>query len=508
MIPILYDATEQYFTSNGIGAITDCLSCFVREQRNGAYELEMVVPTTTPLFSNIIEGNIISAGAFKNGTRQLFEIDKIGKPINQQVAVHAVHISYRASYIPVEPFISTGITATLADLVTNSLVANPFTLYSDSTNEVSTYNQSIPKSLRACLGGTEGSLLDVFGGEYEFDNFTIKLLMHRGSDNNVYLRYRKNITAFEQIKTIEDLITGVLPYWSNDDDNIVVSGDIQYSANHTDYPNERIVVLDLSDQFNTEPSIIELNLAAQQYLSNTVDILPNTNISMSFVDLDYNQAAAENINLCDTVHVIYEPLGITYTSKVIKTVWNVLLERYESIEIGNPKSNIAQTIATAQGDINSLVTQGKKLVSVTQNINRELGEISSTVATVQGSITEVDNRLTSQIQTQATQIQQNATEIALRAYQTDVDRELGAVDGRVQSLETYVSITVEGLKIKQNNDGSYVLVTDSGMEIYVDSQRQAYATTEGFYASTFLTGDWHIQPANNGNSLNFFKKGQ
>lgn len=513
MIPILYSATEKLFTDNGIGAITDAISCLVTEERNGAFELEMVVPTTSPNFSNIIEGNIIYVQAFKNGTRQAFEIDKVSKPIDQKVSVHANHISYRASYVPIAPFIATGITATIQGFTDNAQVTNDFTITTDFTNQISTYNQSIPKSLRACLGGTDGSVLDTFGGggagEYEWDNYTIKFWQHRGSDNDVYLRYRKNITAFDQVKTIEDLITGVLPYWTNDDESIVLSGSIQYSANHSDYPTERIIPLNLSEQFQTEPSAAELNLAAQQYLTNTSTIYPNTNIKLSFIDLadSGDLQAAENINLCDTVHIIYEPLNITFTSKVIKTVWDALAERYESIDVGNPKSNIAQTIATAQGDISSLIQQGKKLVSVTQTIDREIGQIQSTVATVQDSINEVDTRLTQRIDTQATQIQQNASEIVLRALKQTVDQELGQIDSRVILLETYVSVTPDGLTIKQNNAGSYVLITSSGMEIYVDNQQQAYATTEGFYASTFLTGDWHIQPANNGNSLNFFKKG-
>lgn len=383
MIPILFDAAATSFDTNGIGRLPDCISCLVSEERNGAYELDLEIPTTIPNYSDIVEGNIIVCQPFKNGTRQAFEIDKISKPIDQKVKIHATHISYRASYVPIEPFIAQGITATLQGFVDNALIVHDFVVTSDFTNEVSTYNQNVPKSLRACMGGTDGSLLDTFAGggagEFEWDNFNIQFLQHRGTDKGVYLRYRKNITAFDQVKTIENLITGVLPYWTDSDETIVLTGDIQYAANHTDYPVEKVIPLNLSDQFEFEPSLAELNLAATQYLSNTSEIYPNTNIKLSFIDLDGN----EDINLCDTVHIVYEPLGITFTSKVIKTVWNVLLNRYESIEVGNPKSNIASTIATAQGDISSLVQQGKKLVSVTQTIDREVGEIQSSVATVQ-----------------------------------------------------------------------------------------------------------------------------
>lgn len=506
MIPILFDATATNFNTNGIGAITDCLSCEVTEERNGVYELEMVVPVTTPHFSNIVEGNIVVCKPFLNGSRQAFEIDRITKPIDQKVSVRATHISYRASYVPIKPFIATGITATLAGFTTNASVANPFTIVSDFTNETSTYNQLLPKSLRACFGGTEGSLLDTFGGggagEYEWDNFTIHFWQHRGSDKGVSLRYRKNITAFDQVTTNDDLITGVVPFWTNEDDSIVFFEDPVYAANHTDYPNERVVPLDLSDQFDSAPSSAELIIAAQQYLANTSNTLPETNISLTYVDL-----GEEDINLCDTVHVLYDPLGITFTAKVIKTVWDVLLERYESIEIGTPKSNIAQTIATAQGDINSLVQQGQKLVSVTQSINTDIGEIQNSVATVQESLTDLNGEFINTVSTLSSKVQQNTDSISAQVTETTkISSDVAGLENKVTTLGTYVDLKADGLHITQNTDGSYVLITDSGMEIFVKYARQAYATTEGFNASAFIVGDWHIAPANNGDSLNFFKK--
>lgn len=512
MIPILFNGTATDFTTNGVGRLTDVISCKVTEERNGLYELEMEVATTSPWFERIVVGSLIVATPYVGGTRQAFEVYKISKPTNQKVTVNATHLSYRASYIPVAPFVAEGITDALQGLHDNALETNPFSLSSDFTNEESTLDIVSPKSLRACLGGTENSLLDVFAGggagEFLFDNWNINFLMHRGRDRGVYLRYGKNITDLTHVENIEDMITGVLPYWQDEELGIVVQGDIQYSPNASLYPQKRTVVLDLSTEFETEPSLYDLNQAGLEYITSATVGIPNESIEVSFIDLSQTgeQAVLEQVNLCDTVHVVYAPLNITFEAKVIKTVYDVLADRYESITIGNPKSSLAKTLSDNLGDISEMIQTGKKLVSVTQTINRELGEITSSVATVQGSIAEVDNRLTQQIQTQATAIQQNAQEIVLRALQQTVDQELGAVDGRIQALETYVSISTDGLTIKQNDDGSYVLVTDNGMEIYVNNQRQAYATTEGFNASTFITGEWHIQPANNGNSLNFFKK--
>lgn len=46
-------------------------------------------------------------------------------------------------------------------------------------------------SIRACLGGTEGSVLDVWGGEYEWDMFDVILHSKRGKDNGVVIEYGK-----------------------------------------------------------------------------------------------------------------------------------------------------------------------------------------------------------------------------------------------------------------------------------------------------------------------------
>ena len=507
MIPILFSGNATNFNTNGIGRLTDTISCFVTEERNGAYELEMEIATTSPYFNRIEVGCIIVATPFKGGTRQAFEVYSISKPLNEKVTVNASHISYRASYIPVAPFIAQGITAALTGLTSNTLETNPFSLSSDIVNTTSTLDIVSPRSLRACLGGTEGSLLDTFGGEYFWDNWDITLMDHRGGDNGVYLRYGKNITELTHTETIQDMVTGCLPYWQDEGQGIVLYGDIQYSPNAPLYPQNRTVCVDMSDQFDNPPSNAELNAAGLQYI--TAQGVPNESITLSFIDLAETgeQAVLEQVNLCDTVHVIYAPLNITYEAKVIKTVWNVLQDRYEEIEIGNPRSSLAKTLSTNFGDISSLVTVGKKLVSVTQTINTDIGEIQNAVATVSESLDEVNGNLTTEINTLTTKTNQNAEGISAQVEATTrLTDTVTGLNTEVTKLGTYVDLKTDGLHLTQNTEGSYVLITDNGMQIYVKNAMQAYATAEGFNASTFITGDWHIVSANGGDSLNFFKK--
>ena len=508
MVPILFDGKATNFNTNGIGRLADCISCEVTEERNGIFELVMVYPTTGIHYDDIKLTNFIVVKPNQNQERQAFEIYQITKPINQLVTVYAQHLSYRLSFIPVLPFVADGITNALVGLKGNSVENNPFDFTSDLSNEVSTYNQQIVKSLRSCLGGTEGSLLDTFGGEYEWDNYTVKLWKSRGKDNGVRLRFRKNITDLTQEENLENVITGVLPIWNNIDSNgnIIASfnGDVQYSPYLDLYPIHRTVVLDLTTEYEEAPSLSQLNTAAQRYLEQTSLGIPTKTIKVSFVDLtqtELNSPLLEKVNLCDIVHVYYEPLGIEYDAKVVKTTWDVLRNRYKDIEVGTPKSNIAKTISDNIGDISSLRIANNRLVSVTQSIDYDIGQITSSVSDVNDDLDELSGTVTSH----TTQIQQNAENISLSASASVVD----AITGRVVDLETHVFVTPYGLKVRQVDNGSYVLIGDNGtgvngMYIFVDNQLQAYATTNGFNASTFITGNWQIQPMNSGKTLAFF----
>lgn len=397
MIPRLLNANVTDFAQVGI-PLTDTEYCKVKEERNGVFELELRVATTTPYFEELEVGKIIVAKPNHDQGLQAFEIYEITRPILQRVTVRANHISYRTSFIPVKPFSCTGITETLNGLITNSMETNPFTFNTTITNEQSTYNQTAPASLRSRLGGTEGSVLDVFGGEYKWDNYTINLLLHRGQDNGVELRVAKNISDLEQTKNLENVVTGALPYWSNEDGTVFFYGDIQYNSAVTDYEYKRTVVLDLSDQFETAPTSSQLNSAAVEYLSQSNLGIPTTNIKLSFVDLadtdEYKDSPLERVNLCDVVNVLYYPLLISFKAKVISLTFDVLAERTLEVEVGDSKSTISKTISDLVGDVSSVIKTGKKLVSVTQKIDRELGEVRTTVASVQQTVDGSLNHIT------------------------------------------------------------------------------------------------------------------
>lgn len=348
VFPKLFSAKATEFATNGITTLTDVLSCVVTEERNGPFELEMVVSASTPYFDQIEIGKLIVVKPNHTQSPQAFEIYEIGRPINKKVTIKACHISYRANYIPILPFEATGIANAIIGLNENSTETNPFIIASDIDNTTSTYKQKEPQSLRMRLGGSSGSLLDTFGGEYLWDNFNIVLMTSRGTDNGVQLRVGKNIIDLRQTLNFDRVITGVLPYWKSLEDDVVVCGDTQYSESADNYAYARTALVDFSTDFESEPSASDLNQKAESYVNQSKYSIPSNNIKVKFVDLadteEYKESPLERVNLCDIVTVVYEDLGISYKAKVVKLKYDPIADRTIEAEIGDAKSSLSETI--------------------------------------------------------------------------------------------------------------------------------------------------------------------
>lgn len=361
MKPVLFSESATEFTTNGIGRL-DPISCQVTEERNGLYELEMTLLQSSNHADEIVMSSIILAKPNQTSDNQAFRVYKITKPINGRFKVYAQHISYQLSYIPAMPFTvaasSTACADTLAALVTNAVEDCPFSFTTDVTTSAS-YTQTVPASIRSRLGGVDGSVLDQFGGEYEWDNYDVILHENRGvTTPTVSLRYGKNITDLTQEEYISNTITGVVPYWLDSEGTSVVTlSDYSVDSSYADnYPFKRTVPLDCSQAFETAPDQDELEAYAQAYVNQSGIGIPTVSISVSFVNLsetlEYGDILAlQTVSLCDKVNVYFEKLDISTTAKVVKCVYDVLAERYTSIEIGTIRASLAQTISDTNGAI-------------------------------------------------------------------------------------------------------------------------------------------------------------
>lgn len=355
MKPILYDSTEKQFTTNGIGTLADAISCTVVEERNGSFELEMEYPLGGIQYDEIRNNRIILAMPSDGQKAQPFRIFKITRPIGGVVKIYAVHLSYDLSGIPVAPFTANDCPSALNGLKSNSMIANPFEVWTDISGS-GKYKQNSPASFRSRLAGTDGSILDSFGkgAELEFDRLTVKVHQNRGRDNGVTIRYGKNLTDLKQQESIENVRTGVIAYWYKEENNTqdVIVGEIQYLENHADYPKENIHVLDCSADFEKKPDKQQLNTRAKQYIKANNIGVPKVLIDVSFIQLwqteEYkNIVSLERVSLCDTVHVAFEKLGVNAVAKVIKTEFDVLNERYIKITLGEARSSFGEAIREA-----------------------------------------------------------------------------------------------------------------------------------------------------------------
>ena len=355
MKPILFEASETQFLSNGLGRI-DALSCVVTEERNGQYELEMEVSIDDAHYNDIKEGRILLVRHDETLDKQPFDIYHISRPLNGIVTVLAHHISYRTAAITIAPFEASGIGLTLTAISNNAIGYNPFTLWTNK--DVSTrYAIDVPRTLRSMLAGEEGSLLDVFGtGEYEWDKFNIKLYLHRGTDSGVVIRYGKDLTELTKTTDMSSVWTGVVPYWrgsgsTDTDTEVTVMIDEEYieASNASSYSYKMLVPLDLSDKFDEVPTKAQLKAAAQAWVqANEVTDIPAT-IEFSFENLaaydEYsNVAALQRLKLCDTVTVVYDKLGVRNTAKIIQTQYDVLLEKYISMTVGEVAPNLSTAL--------------------------------------------------------------------------------------------------------------------------------------------------------------------
>lgn len=362
MKPILFPKTATTFETQGLGVLADATSCKVTEERNGTYELEMQYPITGQHYADIGDDCILYAIPSPYRGPQPFRIYRTSKPINGLVTINARHIRYDLAFIPLNPFTAANAPAAMAGLQSNAAIPSNFTFWTNKTT-VADFAVSVPSSTSNILGGQTGSILDVYGGEYEFDAFAVKLYDQRGQDNGVSIRYGKNLTDLEQERNIYNVTTGIYPYWASTDGSTLVTCDpkIVYAAGT--YERQKIIPVDFSQDFQDAPTPEQLLERAQAYVQNNRIGVPEVSLTVSFVQLEQteqykNLVLLEKCDLCDTVTVEYEKLGVSAKAKIVKIVTNVLLERYESVEIGQVRTNIADTIANQQQEIQKRPTSG------------------------------------------------------------------------------------------------------------------------------------------------------
>lgn len=361
MKPILFPEGQKTFNTNGMGRLSDAISCKVTEERNGQYELHMEYPIDGQLIEELRYSRIIYATPADGKSPQPFRIYRITKPLSGVVEIDAEHISYHMSHIPVLPFEAVGMDPAFEGLKNNSAEENPFTIEKEGafgTALANSFKVAEPNNLRALLFGSEGSVIDTFGGEWEFDHFRAILHKERGKDRGVTIRYGKNLTDLKQEENIQNTYTGICPYWKglNEDGTeqiVYLPEKVLHSTSASNYPYQRTKVVDFSSEFQESPTAVELREKGEKYIKNNDIGTPTVSLDVSFIALHQTQEYADmtriyHINLCDTVTVLFPALNVSTKAKIVKTVYDVLLDRYESITIGAVQAYLSAALAASQ----------------------------------------------------------------------------------------------------------------------------------------------------------------
>ncbi len=364
MMPSLYkkDGTTK------IGELTNCIECLVEEERNGIFEVSIIYPTTDSIFNSLEEENIIVCNANDTLLNQKFRIYMTRKLMSNKIEVFARHISFDLAYDTVNSIDITNQSCEYAlnTIFRQSQFSTHYKGYSDIIN-AQDYKISMCNCIEA-IAGKEGSIIDTYGTGAEIlrDNTNIHVLNKRGHDNDVTIEYAKNLTGFELEEDTTDLITRIMPYakYNNSETNeeIMIKGNAVDSPLINNYSHPYISYIDYSDKFEEgeTPTTSKLTeFAKAEYRDNKVDI-PKQNYKIEFIPLSKcvgYEGLEDKISLCDTVTIKDTRYNIDTKAKVIRTVFDVLKNRYESMELGEPRTTLGDIIV-GSGEDGAIGPQG------------------------------------------------------------------------------------------------------------------------------------------------------
>lgn len=377
---VLYSPSETSFSNMGLGAIGDAISCTVEEELNGIYELTMMLPVSSIRFNDITIRSIIYAKPSPYRPEQPFRVYQIDVPINGISTIHAHHISYDLNGIPLTfGYEAYNVSSALSLLETASIVSSGFTTWTNMSRS-GHFVLDIPRSYRNALGGEEGSIIDVYHGELEFDKFKVKLWSQRGQTSNVQVTYAVNMTDFSMERNLDNVYTGVIAYYADNENGrarspIVPVGDAMHPVYLLDsagkylldssgkylmargtYDYYRVFLLDLSSEFNFRPIPDQLACAAYRYIQANDLCVPTINLNVNFARLeDTNEysglSALDSVDLADYITVNYPLIGLSTNAQITQISYDALNDRYNGMTVGQPKLNIADTISMLERKI-------------------------------------------------------------------------------------------------------------------------------------------------------------
>lgn len=335
MNPTIHNYKADDLDTQGFGSLVDCISCEISEELNGEYTLELKYPLDGKLSEYLLPSNIIVAKPNHKQVKQPFRINEVKKSFGNSVEVFANHISYDLSGYGIRaPRSYNSLWATLTAMnqmtwtsETAATAYHQFTFTTDMTSERPFSIEGI-QSLRSWMGGQEGSILDTYGGEWEYNGFDCCLKSRRGSDTGIRISYGKNLAEYEKDRE-NDLYSHVVAYWKKSE-TVLYSDFIGTNTACT----FRVAFVDVSKEYEDAPTSSQLNQSAYDHIAKMKMFTQTIKVKPA-------ELGNDSIGLGDSVLICYEDV---FETRVIKTVWDALSGVYKTLELGQKKESISDTI--------------------------------------------------------------------------------------------------------------------------------------------------------------------
>lgn len=516
MMPILYSENEINlddnirFKSNGLGMLKDTTSCFVEEEGNETYELELTYPVGSFLFEEIKGNRFIKAKANEKLDEQIFRIYYISQPINGEITVKAEHISYILKDNFIEKVECTGNCKTALDAL-NKNAAFPTRFTFNSNIAMSSAFKHERENLWECIKGSEGSIVDTYGNGADIvrDNFNLSVLQNAGQDNNILIAYKKNMTGFECEEDWTGCKTKIYPFAIRDDAVYTISEKYVSSEYINRDPTPRIEKIDFSGEFEGDEEITEeklRTLAHNYFILNAIDI-PKLSYKVEFVTLSKteefkNIIKDENLGLFDTVIIRHEIYNIDTKIRILKVKYDSLLEKYETIELNYTKprmsKSILQTVKKQKKEIEETIEDTK------EELTEDIDEAKEEAATATNNLKVVMEKRADGIELSVSDLEKdtnNKIEVLEDSIKSTAKKgEIGTLieqnyEHVLTAIEdgsgTYVLIDTNGLTInngkliiKDTNDDKVMYMSNKGLiieDVYLESTARAKGSN--FYTS-------------------------
>lgn len=479
---ILYEHTETSFTSNGLGCLNDVLTCNVKEELNGNYELEMEYPVNGIHYSDIALRRIVLTKPNSYDQAQPFRIYSISKPINGIVTINAEHISYDMSGYPVKGAVehyAWYVKEVFDHIRNNSVYSFPFKFSSDITEEKKEINLSKPRSARSYLGTEEG-LLSLFGGEWEFDRFKAILHKQRGTNRGVSIEYGKNLIDVTQDEKCSEMYTAVYPFYYKEDDGLQYLDDNVVPIISSSYV--KTLTLDLTSEFEEMPTQDALREKTKEYIKKNKLDEPEVSLKVSFVKNPEVIESLQDVRLGDTVGVKFVKIGVNSLARCIRYEFNSITEQYNSVELGEPTKTIVDTMTSTNQKLSEEEQRAKEaeeklktLVNVnTGAIELEVQRATAAEGTLSGRIDITDNNIDLEVQRAMGVENSLSSSISLNAdaITAEVQRAMG--------VEGYISASLD-LKIDKTDNGQIIsMINGSADHIHFNANNMFTVDSPNF----------------------------